>query len=256
MATTARWTEAETKRALFLYFQLPFGQLHRKNSEIIALAASLSRTPSSVAMKLANFASLDPKIVESGRKGLAGASALDRQVWNEFNADWTKLIVESASHESGGGLDDSKVRDAQVSFRYEPPEGATTVRTEIERRVGQTFFRRAVLANFENTCAVTGIEEPRLLVASHISPWKDDAFNRHNPRNGLCLSATFDLAFDKLLLTVLPDFTIRLSSQLTKGATSDTRAYFGPYEGRKLRTPTHLTPDPAFLTAHNERFLP
>jgi putative restriction endonuclease len=255
MATTARWTEDETKRALFLYFQLPFGQLHRKNPEIIALAASLGRTPSSVAMKLANFASLDPKIVESGRKGLAGASALDRKVWNEFNMDWTRLIIESASHESGSDADNGKVRDAHFSFRYEPPEGATTVRAEIERRIGQNFFRRAVLANFENSCAVTGIGEPRLLIASHISPWKDDVFNRHNPRNGLCLSATFDLAFDKLLFTVLPDFTVRISSQLTKDATADTRAHFGPYDGTKLRMPTHLTPDPAFLAAHNARFL-
>src|SRR5690242_10241218 len=94
MALTIRWTEDQTKRALYLYFQLTFGQLHQKNPEIIALAMALGRTPSSVAMKLANFASLDPQIVASGRKGLDGASALDRKVWDEFHSDWTKLVTE------------------------------------------------------------------------------------------------------------------------------------------------------------------
>ena len=67
--------------ALYLYFQLPFGKLHSGNPEIQQLAASLGRSNSSVAMKLCNFASLDPKITESGRKGLAGASQLDRTTY-------------------------------------------------------------------------------------------------------------------------------------------------------------------------------
>ena len=73
-----RWSEEETVLALYLYFQLPFGKLHSGNPEIQELAAALGRTNSSVAMKLCNFASLDPKITDSGRKGLDGASKLDR----------------------------------------------------------------------------------------------------------------------------------------------------------------------------------
>ena len=38
------------------------------------------RTPSSVALKLVNLASLDPQIVASGRSGMGNASALDRQI--------------------------------------------------------------------------------------------------------------------------------------------------------------------------------
>ena len=51
------------------------------NPEIIALAEAMGRTPASVAMKLANFASLDPQITRMGRKGLTGATALDRKIW-------------------------------------------------------------------------------------------------------------------------------------------------------------------------------
>ena len=43
----------------------------------------MGRTPSSVAMKLGNFASLDPAIIRTGRVGLTGATALDRKVWAE-----------------------------------------------------------------------------------------------------------------------------------------------------------------------------
>lgn len=256
MAISTRWTEDQTKRALYLYFQLPFGQLHQKNPEIIQLAKALGRTPSSIAMKLANFASLDPKIVESGRKGLDGASALDRKVWDEFHNDWTKLVMEVGARERASPLPhENKVREAPYEFRYEPPGGVTTTRAEVERRVGQNFFRRAVLANFDDTCSVTGVAEPRLLVASHISSWSNDVSNRHNPRNGLCLSATFDRAFDQFLMTVTPDLTVRLSAQLLKSGTPQTRAYFAPYEGVKLRQPTRLALDAGLLAAHNERFI-
>ncbi|MDF8335267.1 hypothetical protein [Novosphingobium cyanobacteriorum] len=57
-----RWSEEETVLALYLYLQLPFGKLHSGNPEIQQLAAALGRSSSSVAMKLCNFASLDPKM--------------------------------------------------------------------------------------------------------------------------------------------------------------------------------------------------
>lgn len=81
MTRGRRWTEDETKRALDLYGRVAFGQMDSGNPDIVALAKAMGRTPSSVAMKLANFASLDPKITRTGRKGLTGATALDRRVW-------------------------------------------------------------------------------------------------------------------------------------------------------------------------------
>lgn len=253
-----RWTEAEVKRALYLYFQLPFGQLDKRNSEIIALAVELDRTPSSVAMKLANFASLDPKIIKSGRKGLSGASALDRQIWDLFHQDWTKLIWENEL--TIGPLDHArseldKFREDRSVFRYEPREGMTSKRVEIEQRIGQGFFRRAVLANFDNSCCITGICEPKLLIASHISPWGTDVANRHNPRNGLCFSATFDRAFDAHLMTVTPELRVRFSPKLLGSKNLETCNYFAKYDGIPLKNPTHITPDPVFLEMHNSKVL-
>lgn len=248
-----RWTAAQTKRALYLYFQLPFGQLDKGNHEIIALAHALGRTPSSVAMKLANFASLDPKIRDSGRKGLDGASALDREVWSEFNSDWTRLIMDAELLALSTAPSDA-VREASSSPTYEPFTGPSTATAIIEQRVGQNFFRRAVLANYDGKCCVTGIADARLLNASHIMPWASDERNRHNPRNGLCLSATFDRAFDRRLMAVDAAGRARFSTKLLRSDSAETREFFDAYEGRPILAARRFDPDPEFLAWHHSNF--
>ncbi|HEY6611961.1 MAG TPA: hypothetical protein VIZ86_12590, partial [Pseudomonas sp.] len=91
-----RWTPDQLKLAFHLYCHLPFGQLHSRHPEIVELAGLIGRTPSALAMKLVNFASLDPAIIASGRKGLDGASRLDREVWAQFQSDWEGLALECA----------------------------------------------------------------------------------------------------------------------------------------------------------------
>lgn len=228
MAVGKRWTEEETKLALFLYFQLPFGKLHSGTPEIKQLADAIGRTPSSVAMKLSNFASLDPKIVDSGRKGLDGASKLDQQVFASFRGNWTGLVDESEKlwRSTVERDEPSGVRDQQVPYRFEAFTGATTVTREIEQRIGQDFFRHAVLANFEQQCCITGIADARLLNASHITPWGSDVANRHNPANGLALSATFDRAFDRGLITIDPNGLVLISNQLMASKSKKTVKFF------------------------------
>lgn len=245
-----RWSEGETKRALYLYFQLPFGQLHQGNHEIIALARDFGRTPSSIAMKLANFASLDPKIRESGRTGLEGASAQDKKVWAEFNSDWTRLIMDAEAIALSRSPTTAGVRDSSSATAYEPFVGPSTTTTMIEQRVGQNFFRRAVLANYDNKCCVTGIADARLLNASHIKPWAADEKNRHNPRNGLCLSATFDRAFDRGLMAIDAAGHARFSRTLLESSSDETRAFFDPYEGKPILAAMRFDPDPEFLDFH------
>ena len=91
-----RWTQDELLVALGLYCQLPFGQFHRRQPLIIQAAKSLQRTPDSLAMKLSNLASLDPQITGTGRKGLPGASELDRQMWQTFTSDTSTLMPLAA----------------------------------------------------------------------------------------------------------------------------------------------------------------
>lgn len=248
------WTELETKLALYLYFQLTFGQLDQRNPEVIKLANIIDRTPSSVAMKLANIASLDPKITESGRKGLIGASAQDRRIWADFHADWTGLVseIESTLYELSEPPLDNRLREESVSFDYDRYGDQTTKQANVEIRVGQQFFRGAVLANFEGRCCVTGIAEPTLLTASHIVPWKDDLKNRHNPANGLSLSATFDRAFDRGLITIDPNLRVVLSKKLLKHENYQTRKYFEPFNGCEILFPIRFLPDAELLDWHNK----
>lgn len=72
------------------------------------------------------------------------------------------------------------------------------------------------MSNYINGCGITGISIPELLVASHIKFWSKNEKNRLNPSNGICLSATFDKAFDKGLIAIDSDFKVLFSSKLNK----------------------------------------
>jgi putative restriction endonuclease len=252
-----RWTIEQTMRALFLYFQMPFGRLHQHAPEIISLANEMGRTPSSIAMKLGNFASLDPEITGSGRKGLQGASALDRQVFGRFYGDWDGLVaMVNQTRDSDLPVDLllGRMAVAETRAEFRPFEGASaSERTALVRR-GQSFFRNAVLANYEERCCITGIADPRLLTASHIRPWQTDIENRHNPANGFALSATFDRAFDRGLLTIDEGLTVQISRQLLESPSERTRSYFAPYHGKTIRKPTRFLPDQSLLAWHNANF--
>ena len=59
-STPVKWKREHFLIALNVYCKLKFGQFHKGNPLIIQVAAKMGRTPSSLAMKLCNFASLDP----------------------------------------------------------------------------------------------------------------------------------------------------------------------------------------------------
>lgn len=125
-----------------------------------------------------------------------------------------------------------------------------------KRRKGQDYFRRMILANYSSRCALTGIDIPQLLIASHIIPWEDKRHkqDRLNPCNGICLSALYDKAFDKGLITFSPsDYTVRLSSALHEHETQDYfDQHFGIIIGKKLTMPTEYLPKREFLEYHYE----
>lgn len=249
-----RWTEDETLLALYLYFQLPFGKLHAGNPEIQQLARAIGRTDSSVAMKLCNFASLDPKIIDSGRKGLQGASKLDRTLYAMFGDDWTGLVLRTErlwlEIVNEDEPNSNHLSESQSAFGFQPFQGPSTAEVLTTRRIGQDFFRRAVLANYADACCITGIAEPRILTASHIVPWRADINNRHNPSNGLLLSATFDKAYDFGLISVDTDQKIHVSYQISHHSDQKTREYFNEYTGKKIRKATRFLPDLSLLDWH------
>ena len=71
----------------------------------------------------------------------------------------------------------------------------------IKARIGQSFFRVQLLKYWEG-CAVTGCGRSRLLLASHIKPWRvANPAERLDPFNGLLLTPNLDLAFDQGLIS-------------------------------------------------------
>ncbi|WP_369719755.1 HNH endonuclease [Bradyrhizobium sp. LLZ17] len=91
--------------------------------------------------------------------------------------------------------------------------------TEAERiviqRIGQDIFRDALLDYWSGRCPMSGITERALLRASHIKPWADctDA-ERLDVHNGLLLSALWDAAFDRGLVSFADDGSVLASPQL------------------------------------------
>ena len=253
MAQANRWTREQLIAAFTLYCQLPFGRLHRGTPEVIALAHAINRTPSAVALKLVNFASFDPAILASGRSGMSNVSALDREIWDEFHADWNGYAVNGELFLEGAGAAPTLPNDTEV----EPdtfPEG-TTREVIITVRRQQGFFRRTVLSSYRTQCCMSGIVDERLLTASHIVPWALDQHNRLNPRNGLCLSALHDRAFDRFLLTVLPDGTIRVSASIGRQSASlIMQAALLDLDGQHITLPERFQPDPVLLRWHNAQF--
>ncbi len=246
------WTRDELIVAMNLYSRLTFGQLHARNPLIIATAAKMERSPNSLAMKLCNLASFDPAVMSRGRVGLKGASRLDRQVWDAFQTDWESMGTESEQRFNALVGDKPAVEDEE---RWVLHEGPTEMETMTRRRLGQNFFRRAVLVSYNHRCCITGTPIPGLLSASHIVAWSANRIHRVNPRNGLCLAKTQDAAFDRHLITLDEDLRVVLSKSIRDHFTSESvRVNFQPYEGKRIDLPHRFTPDLALLKCHRDLF--
>lgn len=257
MTTRTSWTREQLLVAFNLYCQIPFGKMHSLNPEIIKYAELIGRTPSALAMKLSNIASLDPAITSTGRKGLAGVSAADRAMWDEMQADWERFAVEAqqASSVFGAktGVDGDEVGTEIPEEMEDYTGGDKTI--QATARIGQDFFRRAVLSAYDYRCCITGLAVPRLLVASHIVPWRVDAKIRLNPRNGLCLSMLHDRAFDVGIITISEDMTVCVSQKYAASADQFFKSALLAYDGKPIALPEKFRPRADFLARHRNSFL-
>ena len=135
------------------------------------------------------------------------------------------------------------------AFALDDYTGATR-QVLVEQRIKQNFFRRAVLASYGGRCCISGVSDTRLLVASHIVPWREDKANRLNPSNGLCLSAIHDKAFDQYLFTLSDDHRVVLSHSLKQTTDTFLREVFWAVEDKSIELPERFAPEPAFIARH------
>lgn len=237
------WREDELLLALNLYSKLQFGQLHSRNKKIIRLAEYMGRTPGSVAMKLCNFASIDPELP---RKGLSGASNLDRVMWNRYFSDESLIMVSEELMLSVFGKHSivEAVKDELDDYC------GSDVERLVQFRTHQSFFKAAVISNFDEKCCITGISKHELLIACHIIPWDSDIKNRLNPRNGLCLNALHAAAFDNGLITLDENLKVLVSSQLPR---NHAHALILDFEGTEISMPHKYMPSNEFLNYHRNK---
>ena len=249
------WTEEQTLAALHVYLQLPFGKLHTGTPKIKELAAWIGRTPSAVARKLSNLAGRDPAILASGKVGLTNGSAVDDKIWAHLKANWDQTATLAAEAHDRFAKAYGVEPEAESLERVPEIEIGRTRTATVQVRVNQARFRSYVLAGYNSTCCISGLQNERLLIASHIVPWSEDTHNRLNPQNGLCLSALHDRAYDQGLITVLPDYTVRVSSKLkSKSADPFLQDSLLRFDHAPIRMPSRLAPSPDFLTWHAAHF--
>lgn len=242
----SRWSRDETLLAFALYCELPFGKLHQHNPDVMRLSGILGRTPSSVAMKACNFASLDPAQRERGIKGLANASKTDQQIWKAFFDDSAALVDEIADARSRYGGTSAGDQDITA------PSGPSEIPLEVRVRRHQTFFRSTVLSTYNQQCALTAMAVPELLVASHIVPWSKSETRRCNPTNGLCLNALHDRAFDRGLISFDEQLCLIAAPTLLEGTELGLLRETLPLIGRRLKVPERFQPDADALRFHRE----
>lgn len=245
------WTREELILAINLYCKLPFGRLHNRNPEIINLAALIGRTPSSVAYKLVNFASLDPSLQARGITGASNSSQLDKKIWNEFYLNWEDAAFESERLLTSFKFKNSIVEEPELLEWVEGKEKETNIKV----RVNQSFFRKTILASYNYKCCITGMNHEDLLIAGHIIPWSVDKRNRLNPRNGLSMNSLHDKAFECGLFTITPNYVILISKELKSKKDDFITESFLKYDKKEIILPSKFLPDPNFLKYHNnERF--
>lgn len=122
----------------------------------------------------------------------------------------------------------------------------------VRTRVNQGFFRSTILAAYNSKCCITGLAIPEFLNASHIVPWAIDPKNCVNPQNGLCLNAIHDRAFDRGLLTITPDYRVKLSPSLKTIQDDEAIAnLLFRYDGHVIDLPGKFLPDVRFIEYHN-----
>jgi putative restriction endonuclease len=148
----------------------------------------------------------------------------------------------------------------QEAFDFSQAE--TTRLVEQVARIGQHRFAKAVLQNYDHSCAFCGLKPGAvrgagLLVASHIKPWRAaSSKERLDPSNGIAACPMHDRAFDAGLLTVNGGYRIHRSAPLQAGVAADAgmATYFAaPVLRPSLIVPAREAPKASYLRYHQEQ---
>lgn len=148
----------------------------------------------------------------SQTKSYAGGNDLFYSVFGLGQGFWG--LVSEKSRLSATML--SPVEERQISeIQNDSKISITQKEMLIKARIGQGIFRESLLKKYKR-CMFTGIDDPKLLIASHIKPWRvADNAERLSINNGLILSPLYDKLFDSGLISFDSDLNVIISSKLS-----------------------------------------
>lgn len=252
----SRWTKDELMLVMNLYTKLRYGQFNYRTLEVIKLAELIGKTPGAVAFKLVHLSRQDPKHKDRV-KGLANPGKNAIEMYNEFANNWDEMLYQSevllAKYQNKNveeiTLNQEEIKEIQKDIL------SGKIGKDIERvvktRVNQSLFRKVVINNYSNSCAVCGLSIQNLLVASHILKWSESHHNRLNPENGLCLCNIHDRAFELGYIGIKSDYSILISNELKQIREKETfSSLFGRHEHQSILLPDKFYPNITFLETH------
>lgn len=122
-------------------------------------------------------------------------------------------------------------------------------------RSGQDAIRKHTLKNYSNQCAMCDIDDPEILIASHIVPWSEEKATRGWLENVICLCVLHDALFEQGKITVNSDYTIEFSDQFRRRCYDKSNIYSVITQNTKtrLRMPQNTVPSKKLLMRHKSR---
>lgn len=167
--------------------------------------------------------------------------------YHHFDREESQISAHVSTIRSGSAIS----RHLITFFEIDKVGKDKDVETKV--RLGQSYFRKMVLANYDNKCCVTGLNIPQTLRASHIVAWAEEKRHRMDPENGLCLSATYDAAFDKHLISFDDDYRMIVSKEIKDYYTNNVaEEYFKKFEGKQITMPEMYKPSKKLLAKHRD----
>ena len=244
------WSRDELILALELY--LSRGLLDDRAPEVIALSDSLRqlaaveqndpevfRNPNGVAMKLGNFAALDPSY---NGKGLSAGGKGDKAIWNEYAHTPAALAAAAKTIRDQLGTENvvSVLVQTESTSTFQPDEiSDTRVRlvSSIVRRRGQGVFRQKLLETYGGRCAFTGYDAVDALEAAHILGYMGKESN--HVCNGLLLRADLHTLFDLGLVSIESGTMTIVVAPALKGT------LYAELEGKQISLPAKPAHQPS-----------
>lgn len=181
------------------------------------------------------------------RGGFCSAAMRHLQRYQAFEPQ--EIVANSIAD----GLSNGKEVSTELLQHFDITKEGKDLTSQMKVRVGQTYYRKMIISIYDGKCCLTGLNVSKLLRASHIVRWADDKENRMNPENGLCLSGTYDLAFDQHLISFDEDYRLIVGHEIREHfTTAVTRDYFKKFIGKQIKMPSKFLPSQELLQLHRE----